>query len=741
MCGIAGIINNSSYYIEQGVLEAMTEALSHRGPDAHGTRILSSGGVCVGLGHRRLSIIDLSAAGHQPMANEDGTVWITYNGEVYNFPELREDLAARGHVFSSHTDTETIIHGYEEYGEGLFDMLNGMFAFALWDCRKDRLYLVRDRYGKKPLYYGTAGDDFVFASELKSIMGHPSCSREIDPENLSRYLLHEYVPAPHSILKDIHKLLPGHYLCWEDGRLRTGAYWRISFDEKGEAPGIRQAEEEVLSLLKQSVKRRLVSDVPLGVFLSGGIDSSAIVALMSEILPPDRIKTFCIGFDDPSFDESAPARTIASLFGTDHHEQILTASKMPELLPEVWDFLDEPLADASIIPTYLLSKFSRQTVTVALGGDGGDELFAGYDPFVAHRLAGLYDWVPRFIHSGVVVPLAGMLPVSLDNMSFDFRVKHFLKGIPYPPAIRNQVWLGSFSREEQQGIFNQGVRACIKGFDPYRDIEESERGMAFRDRMDEIVYLYSRFYLADDILTKVDRASMATSLEVRAPFLDRDFAEYVNSCPRGSRSGASPGNTSSRSAWRESCRPASSGAARKASASAREVAEERPEKPGHGHVLPGEGAAFGHLRRRGGAAAGGRPHERREGQPQAALDTALLRDVEGEAHVRHRVNMRGVPVGPEDAETARPLQDPGTTCPRVRVHESPVPGLDRPPPTRGHPGKTVLELGCGNASLMVHMADMKPSYLEGVDLGDSVLSARENMAMTAFRDWKVSQET
>jgi asparagine synthase (glutamine-hydrolysing) len=252
---------------------------------------------------------------------------------------------------------------------------------------------------------------------------------------------------------------------------------------------------------------------------------------MSELTDPAGIKTFSIGFEEKSFDESSYARQVARLFGTDHHEQILTPGTMTEILPEIWDFLDEPFADASIVPTYLLSKFTRQHVTVALGGDGGDELFAGYDPFLAHRLAGLYDWVPGAFHSRVVEPLMGRLPVSTDNMSLDFRIKQFLKGIPYPAAIRNQVWLGSFSHEEQPGYLSQDFRAECNGFTPYDDITAAEQGMRFRDLTDEIVFLYSRFYLADDILTKVDRASMATSLEVRAPFLDTDFTEFVNALP------------------------------------------------------------------------------------------------------------------------------------------------------------------------------------------------------------------
>jgi asparagine synthase (glutamine-hydrolysing) len=529
MCGIAGAVSAGTTAISREVMDRMVSSLNHRGPDDRGVHYISGSNVQVALGHTRLSIIDLSQAGHQPMSNEDSTVWITFNGEIYNYREIRDIL--KGHRFASHTDTEVIIHGYEEYGEGIFNRLNGMFALALWDCTKQRLYLARDRYGKKPLYFWHQGSTFVFASELKSLVRHPEVPREIDPKGLSRYLLYEYVPAPHCIYKGIRKLLPGHFLCFGNGVSSAKKYWSIDFTAQKVPEDDQAVQETLIRKLRESIARRLMSDVPLGVFLSGGIDSSAIVALMSGLMPAEKIKTFSIGFAEKSFDESGYARQVAKLFGTDHHEQTLTPRTMIDILPEVWSFLDEPFADASVIPTYLLSQFTRQSVTVALGGDGGDELFAGYDPFLAHRLAWIYDWMPHLIHSRLVEPLAEKLPVSTGNMSLDFRIKQFLKGIPYPVPIRNQVWLGSFSKEEQPQIFRKDFLSSLNGFDLYQDIYDSCREMRFRDQTEEIIYLYSRFYLADDILTKVDRASMATSLEVRAPFLDVEFAEFVNSLP------------------------------------------------------------------------------------------------------------------------------------------------------------------------------------------------------------------
>jgi asparagine synthase (glutamine-hydrolysing) len=540
MCGIVGIAYTDGRPIEREVLENMTGALVHRGPDDKGIFITRNSKlktrnskIHVGLGHRRLSIIDLSEAGHQPMCNEDGTVWITYNGEIYNFRELRSDLVGKGHVFSSGSDTEVIIHGYEEYGEGLFNKLNGMFAFGLWDDRKQVLYLVRDRYGQKPLYYWDSPKSIVFASELKSLIRHPALQKEIDIYSLSRYLLYEYVPAPHSIFKGVKKVLPGHFLKWQDAGPHIIPYWQIDFNgtATNRALPIPEIENQLIGLLKLSVERRLVSDVPLGVFLSGGIDSSSIVALMAELIPPEQIKTFSIGFREKSFDESSYASEVARQFGTDHHEQILTPGKMIDILPEVWDLLDEPFADASIIPTYLLSKFTRQFVTVALGGDGGDELFAGYDPFVAHIAARYYERIPGFIQNSIFRPLVQLMPVSTKNMSFDFKLKQFLKGVPYEPGVRNQVWLGSFSKEEQKDLFAPDIRRLLNGFDPYGDMHQACQEMEFRDPLDEIIFLYSCFYLQDDILAKVDRASMATSLEVRSPYLDVQFAEFANSLP------------------------------------------------------------------------------------------------------------------------------------------------------------------------------------------------------------------
>jgi asparagine synthase (glutamine-hydrolysing) len=366
----------------------------------------------------------------------------------------------------------------------------------------------------------------IFGSEVKALLMHPDCPRELDSRSLSKYLAYEYVPSPHCIFKGIHKLPAGYWLTWKEGQTRLSRYWDLKFSSGPDSRSENEIAEELRERLKKAVRLRLISDVPLGVFLSGGIDSSSVVAMMAELMPPGQIKTFAIGFEDKSFDESGHARRVAGFFGTDHREQILQSRTLLEMLPEVASFLDEPLADASIIPTYLLSKFTRQHVTVALGGDGGDELFAGYPTFQAHRMAGFYK-VPRVLHERMIQPLAERLPVSGDNFSFDFKVKRFLRGLGRRPEIRDQFWLGSFTPAEQRAL----LHGPAPEIDAYEDVEEAERNCGTQNSMERLIYLYCKFYLQDCILTKVDRASMACSLEARAPFLDYTFVEFANAIP------------------------------------------------------------------------------------------------------------------------------------------------------------------------------------------------------------------
>jgi asparagine synthase (glutamine-hydrolysing) len=522
VCGICGIaaVRGS---INREALTRMTASIRHRGPDDEGFYFApDASGAAVGLGFRRLSIIDLDT-GNQPLANEDETVWVVFNGEIYNFRELRAGLEARGHRFATDTDTEVIVHLYEEHGPRCVQRLNGMFALALWDERQQVLVLARDRFGKKPLYYADLGASLLFGSELKSLLQHPSSPRQLDLDALSRYLALEYVPTPYSILAGIRKLPAGHLLSWRDGRVSIERYWDLRFDVDDALRADEEYVEEFRDRLREAVRRRLVSDVPLGAFLSGGIDSSSVVAMMADALPGSSIKTFSIGFDERSFDESSYARRVARAFGTDHHEDVFTADTLLDLLPTVVDWLDEPFADASILPTFLLSRFTREHVTVALGGDGSDELLAGYPTFPADRLAQLYR-VPQSIHSKVVVPLVDHLPVSTANFSLEFKLKRFLRGAASPEDVRHAIWLGALTPDEQAALLKT-PRA-----DP---LAEQRRALASArgDRLTRLIYLYATTYLQDDILVKIDRASMACSLEVRAPFLDVELVEFLGRVP------------------------------------------------------------------------------------------------------------------------------------------------------------------------------------------------------------------
>ena len=525
MCGIAGIVQTAGP-VDREALRRMTSTLHRRGPDDEEYHIADDlgGGTSVGLGFRRLAIIDLSG-GRQPMCNEDGSLWIVCNGELYNYQDLRPELEARGHKFRTHCDVETLLHLYEERGVDCVSAVNGMFAAAIWDAKAQTLFLARDRLGKKPLYYRATPTQLLFGSEVKALLQHPACPRELDRRSLSKYLAYEYVPSPHCIFQGINKLPAGHTLTWKRGETRIRRYWDLQFPEPLRRPEA-QIAEELRERFKEAVRLRLISDVPLGVFLSGGIDSSSVVAMMAELRPAAQIKTFAIGFEEQSFDESRYARRVAELFGTEHHQDILQSRVMLDMLPEVASFLDEPFADASVIPTYLLSRFTRQHVTVALGGDGGDELFAGYPTFPAHRIARFYR-LPQVVHNRLALPLANLLPVSTDNFSFDFKVKRFLRGAVAPPAIRDQIWLGAFTPAEQETLLD-GMASDI---DHYEDVAQVEKDCPTHDPVHRLVYQYCKLYLAEDILVKVDRASMACSLEARAPFLDYTFVEFVNSIP------------------------------------------------------------------------------------------------------------------------------------------------------------------------------------------------------------------
>jgi len=529
MCGIAGWVGSElSARVEspERLIRAMSDVLRHRGPDDSGTHVEDG----VALGHRRLSIIDLEG-GHQPMWDETGAVAIVYNGEIYNFPTLRDELRALGHRFRTRSDTEVLLALYRQHGEAMLERLDGMFAFAIWDRTRRRLFAARDRAGEKPLYYAPLAGGLLFASEPKALLLHPAVSRRIDPQALAAYLAHEYVPAPACIFRDLRKLPAAHALSVSpEAEPRIWRYWSPRYGEPDRSVGLAEARERLSALLEQSVRSRLIADVPLGVFLSGGIDSSTIVAFLVRRLGHADVRTFSIGFRESSFDESGWARRVAREFGTDHREETLDARGMLRVLPELIERLDEPFADPSIVPTYLLSRFTRQHVKVAVGGDGGDELFGGYTTFVAHKLARIYDrLMPRPAHR-LLVRAASAMSVSHRNMSLDFLLDSFLRGAYRPDHERHVVWVGALSPEMQRELWTaDGMPPASERI--YEAGLRAIRGCGVADHLQQALHLYFQLYLQDDILTKVDRASMMNSLEVRAPFLGVDLMEAAQGLP------------------------------------------------------------------------------------------------------------------------------------------------------------------------------------------------------------------
>ena len=528
MCGITGWANLDSYTPPpegaRELLHAMCERMVHRGPDSEG--LFTTSGVALGM--RRLAIIDL-VTGEQPAFNEDKSIAVILNGEIYNYRELRSDLEKRGHSFRSASDTEVLPHLYEEYGDKMVGELNGMFAFALWDSRRRKLLIARDRFGEKPLYWGVFDNTLLFASEPKVLLAHPAVKPSLNLQALRQYLSFDYVPAPLSIYEGINKLPAAHQLVLENGRVYVDRYWQLSYKTADPVPSENEAAEHLRDLLADAVRMRLVSDVPLGVLLSGGVDSSSVAALAVRA-SSEPVKTFSISFAEASFDESAYARGVAKFLGTDHHEERLSANLAANLVSEIGAWMDEPFSDPSLVPTYLLSRFTRKHVTVALGGDGGDELFAGYPMYAGLRWAEFYKRIPVALRSSIVEPLVKLLPVKTKNLSFDYKALRFITGAKYDAVSRHHVWFGSFTPEEQIQLLTPEALAGTNS-----DIYEQARAFAEEcDSEDLVTRLQSvdtRLYLAEDILTKVDRSSMAVSLEVRAPFLDPRVAEFAASLP------------------------------------------------------------------------------------------------------------------------------------------------------------------------------------------------------------------
>jgi len=524
MCGIVGIVEAD---LERPVrpedLGRMVRTLHHRGPDEEGSVTLHG----VGLGMRRLAIVDLSG-GQQPFTNETGAIQLVANGEIYNFLELRDELAALGHTFRSRSDIEVLVHAYEEWGTAFLPKLRGMFALALWDGRTRTLLAARDRAGEKPLYWTQTSRGLMLASEVKALLVRPEVSRELDLEALDQFLTYEYVVAPRTILKGVQKLPAAHYLIYREGQVSVHRYW--------DAAAVRtrtwtddEAAEALTAALRKAVVSQMMADVPLGAFLSGGIDSSSIVALMSEA-SMQPVNSFSIGFAEGSYNELPFAREVAAKFGTNHRERIV-APDIAALFERLVVHLDEPFADVSLFPTFLVSELAREHVTVALSGDGGDELFGGYDAYHAQALANRYAAVGRTMMPALAA-VAAALPPTEKKKGLVNKFKRFVQGASQAPEdLGHYRWMVYLSPSAKRRLYGRGLQDALVTSDVYRPVREALGRFDGGDLLGRQLYADLSVYLADDILVKVDRMAMATSLETRAPFLDADVMELAFSMP------------------------------------------------------------------------------------------------------------------------------------------------------------------------------------------------------------------
>jgi len=525
MCGICGKIGLNRADINENLIRRMCSVLRHRGPDDEGV-YLSESRIKVGLGHMRLSIIDPSPAGHQPMSNEDGSIWIVMNGEVYNFLELREDLEKKGHCFKSHTDTEVILHLYEDKGIDCLKELRGPFVFAIWDDKRKRLFVARDRVGKKPLFYLYKNQTLIFASEAKAILQDPEVSIEVNRPAITDYLSYGYTPTPESMFKGIMKLPPAHFMLYENGNIKMERYWQLDFSKKAKLSEPEYCNR-IMDLLEDSTRIRLISDVPLGAFLSGGVDSSAVVYMMSRLR--SKVKTFSIGFEEQSHSELKYARIIARRFATDHHEYIVKPQAI-ELLPKlVWHY-NEPYADSSALPSYYVAQMTRQEVKVALNGDGGDEDFGGYERFMAARYAEFFRKIPAGLRNGTIA-LANMIPDSLEFKNSATRFKRFISIASRPYRERHYNWVTIFRDWEKDNLFTKEFKKEIDRRDTFSYLNRAFEECGTKDIIDLVMSTDIRTNLLDDLLVKMDIATMANSLEGRSPFLDYKMMEFAASVP------------------------------------------------------------------------------------------------------------------------------------------------------------------------------------------------------------------
>lgn len=564
MCGICGAVDRFRLPMSPETLDRFVDALAHRGPDDRGTLLLCPGQGAVpsragvALGHRRLSIIDLSTAGRQPLSNEDESVWVTFNGEIYNYVELRRDLLDRGHRFKTDTDTEVLVHLYEEEGLDFPKRLEGMFAIALWDTRKERLILVRDRLGKKPLFYWRTKDRLFFASELKALTVLPDFAKSLDPIAIDQYFTYQYIPAPRTIWRAVRKLPPAHLAVWTpQGQWNLDCYWDIDFNEEQRDVSPQEWSERLRLALEVSVRRRLRSDVPLGAFLSGGIDSTIIVGLTQK-LSNRPVKTFSIGFEQKAYDETPLAAATAKRLGTEHTELIVTPNAR-EIFPQVVAQYDEPYSDSSAIPTWYLCEMTRRSVTVALSGDGGDELFAGYDRYKAVKLAGVLDFLPVPIRRFLAGPVRAILPASISQRSILRRMKRFLEAVGMSPLERYLQWIAIFNRQRLGRLYSSTFCDVLRqayneeGEDPnpLTVLQDAFARVCQRDFATAVSFTDLLTYLPGDILTKVDIASMRFALEVRCPMLDTGVVELAARMPIALKMRATKGKLILRETFRE----------------------------------------------------------------------------------------------------------------------------------------------------------------------------------------------
>jgi len=518
MCGITGYFGKG----DRDILEKMTNSIRYRGPDDEGFFIDGD----VGLGHRRLSIIDLSPAGHQPMFNEDKSIAIVFNGEIYNFKEYQKELERKGHKFAGVSDTEVIIHLYEEYGENVFSKLNGMFAIAIYDGNKNKLLLARDRFGQKSLYYSLKNSTLVFGSEIKSLLQHPDIDKILDERSLFQFFSFDYVPQPKTVFKGIKKLENGQLLVFNGGKINLSNYYKIEITPNffGNKVNEKEAIEKFENLFEDSVKLRLVSDVPLGVFLSGGIDSSSIAYWAAK--NKNDLKTFSIGFKEKSFDEGKYAEKVARILGSNHRHQEFTSENLIQCIPEVFSKLDEPFGDPSILPTFLLSKFTRREATVALSGDGGDEFLMGYPNYKVHKILNFAKLNNLKLNKKMIDGLLKILPFSDDNLASSFRVQRMALSAQFKSLYRDFIIIGAYNNQfDKLFNFSAGSRNLFDFADSFLS------GYKHNNHREKMAVLFQKYYLSDDILFKADRASMYNSLEVRAPFLDYRLAGFLNNLP------------------------------------------------------------------------------------------------------------------------------------------------------------------------------------------------------------------